>query len=56
MSPDQPFFLNSQANAEKLCTLYEERLNEANAKLDKVTQLANDLAAQKTELWSESGK
>uniref|UniRef100_A0A2K5ZCS8 Myosin heavy chain 15 n=1 Tax=Mandrillus leucophaeus TaxID=9568 RepID=A0A2K5ZCS8_MANLE len=46
----------AKANAEKLCTLYEERLNEANAKLDKVTQLANDLAAQKTELWSESGE
>ncbi|XP_032154811.1 myosin-15 [Sapajus apella] len=46
----------AKANAEKLCTVYEERLNEANAKLDKVTQLANDLTAQKTKLWSESGE
>uniref|UniRef100_H2QN23 Myosin heavy chain 15 n=1 Tax=Pan troglodytes TaxID=9598 RepID=H2QN23_PANTR len=46
----------AKANAEKLCTLYEERLHEATAKLDKVTQLANDLAAQKTKLWSESGE
>ncbi|KAK2091894.1 Myosin-15 [Saguinus oedipus] len=48
--------LGHEANAEKLCTVYEERLNEANAKLDKVTQLANDLTAQKTKLWSESGE
>nr|XP_035130060.2 myosin-15 [Callithrix jacchus] len=46
----------AKANAEKLCSVYEERLNEANAKLDKVTQLANDLTAQKTKLWSESGE
>ena len=56
MNHIQPFILNSQANSEKLCSLYEERLNEANAKLDEVTQLANDLKAQKTKLQSESGK
>ncbi|KAF5923932.1 hypothetical protein HPG69_010361 [Diceros bicornis minor] len=43
-------------NAEKLCSLYEERLNEANVKLDEVTQLANDLTAQKTKLRSENGE
>ena len=29
---------------------------EANAKLDEVTQLANDVTAQKTKLRSENGK
>ena len=29
---------------------------EANAKLDEVTQLANDMTAQKTKLRSENGK
>lgn len=43
-------------NVEELCTLYEEHLNEANAKLEEVTQLANDLKAQKTKLCSEHGK
>ncbi|XP_070098947.1 myosin-15 [Equus caballus] len=43
-------------NAEKLSSLYEERLNEANAKLDEVTQLANDLTAQKTKLRCENGE
>ncbi|XP_038318244.1 myosin-15 [Canis lupus familiaris] len=46
----------AKANSEKLCSLYEERLNEANGKLDEVTQLANDLKAQKTKLWSENGE
>ncbi|XP_031220572.1 myosin-15 [Mastomys coucha] len=46
----------AKANAEKLCGLYERRLNEANAKLDEVTQLANDLTTQKTKLQSESGE
>ncbi|CAK7310831.1 MYH15 [Vulpes lagopus] len=47
---------HEMANSEKLCSLYEERLNEANGKLDEVTQLANDLKAQKTKLWSENGE
>ncbi|XP_010836860.1 PREDICTED: myosin-15 [Bison bison bison] len=46
----------AKANAEKLCSLYEERLKEANAKLDEVTQLANDVTAQKTKLRSENGE
>ncbi|XP_021040663.1 myosin-15 [Mus caroli] len=46
----------AKANAEKLCGLYERRLNEANTKLDEVTQLAHDLTAQKTKLQSESGE
>ncbi|XP_057552632.1 myosin-15 [Hippopotamus amphibius kiboko] len=46
----------AKANTEKLCSMHEERLNEANAKLDEVTQLANDLTAQKTKLWSENGE
>ncbi|KAM9089909.1 LOW QUALITY PROTEIN: myosin-15 [Megaptera novaeangliae] len=46
----------AKGNAEKLCILYEEQLNEANAKLDEVTQLANDLTAQKTMLRSENGE
>ncbi|XP_028611419.1 myosin-15 [Grammomys surdaster] len=46
----------AKANAEKVCSLYERRLNEANTKLDEVTQLANDLTAQKTKLQSESGE
>ncbi|XP_008046762.1 myosin-15 [Carlito syrichta] len=46
----------AKASAEKHCSLYEERLNEANAKLDEVTQLANDLTAQKTKIRSESGE
>nr|XP_010969056.2 myosin-15 isoform X2 [Camelus bactrianus] len=46
----------AKASAEKLCGLYEERLNEANAKLEEVTQLANDLTAQKTKLRSENGE
>ncbi|ELV09780.1 Myosin-15 [Tupaia chinensis] len=46
----------AKANAEKLCSLYEERLNGANAKLEEVTQLTNDLTAQKTKLQSESGE
>ncbi|GAB1300318.1 Myosin, heavy chain 15 [Apodemus speciosus] len=46
----------AKANSEKLCGLYERRLNEANTKLDEVTQLANDLTAQKTKLQSESGE
>lgn len=53
---DSPFFCKSQANSEKLCGLYERRLNEANTKLDEVTQLANDLTAQRTKLQSESGE
>jgi myosin protein heavy chain len=56
VSHDQFFFHNSQANAEKLNSLCEGRLNETNTKLDEMTQLANDLTAQKTKLWSESGK
>lgn len=31
-------------------------MKEANAKLDEVTQLANDVTAQKTKLRSENGK
>lgn len=31
-------------------------MKEANAKLDEVTQLANDVTAQKTKLQSENGK
>ncbi|XP_026348630.3 myosin-15 [Ursus arctos] len=46
----------AKANSEKLCGLYEERLKEANAKLDEVTQLANELNAQKTKLRSENGE
>uniref|UniRef100_A0A8D1RY07 Myosin-15 n=1 Tax=Sus scrofa TaxID=9823 RepID=A0A8D1RY07_PIG len=46
----------AKANAEKLCGLHEERLNEANAKLDEVTQLANDLTAQKAKLRNENGE
>ncbi|XP_055275341.1 myosin-15 [Moschus berezovskii] len=46
----------AKAKAEKLCSLYEERLKEANAKLDEVTQLANDVTVQKTKLWSENGE
>uniref|UniRef100_A0A8C3YQK6 Myosin heavy chain 15 n=1 Tax=Catagonus wagneri TaxID=51154 RepID=A0A8C3YQK6_9CETA len=46
----------AKANAEKLCGLHEERLKEANAKLDEVTQLANDLTAQKAKLRSENGE
>ncbi|CAH6792395.1 Myh15 [Phodopus roborovskii] len=46
----------TKANAEKLCSGYERRLNEANTKLDAATQLANDLATQKTKLQSESGE
>nr|XP_060496089.1 myosin-15 isoform X2 [Panthera onca] len=46
----------AKANSEKLCSLYEERLNEANVKLDEVSQLANDLKAQKTKLRSENGE
>ncbi|XP_060990295.1 myosin-15 [Dama dama] len=46
----------AKANAEKLCSLYEERLKEANAKLDEVTQLANDVTAQKTKLRNENGE
>uniref|UniRef100_M3YF03 Myosin tail domain-containing protein n=1 Tax=Mustela putorius furo TaxID=9669 RepID=M3YF03_MUSPF len=46
----------AKVNSEKLCSLYEECLNEANAKLDEVTQLANDLNAQKTKLRSEKGE
>ncbi|XP_051006310.1 myosin-15 [Acomys russatus] len=44
----------AKANTEKLCDLYERRLNAANTKLDEVTQLANDLTTQKTKLQSES--
>ncbi|XP_055449149.1 myosin-15 [Psammomys obesus] len=46
----------AKANAEKVCGQYERRLSEANAKLDEVTQLANDLTAQKAMLQSESGE
>ncbi|XP_052014087.1 myosin-15 [Apodemus sylvaticus] len=46
----------AKANSEKLCSLYERRLNEANTKLDEVTQLANDLTAQKTKQQSERGE
>ncbi|ELK18146.1 Myosin-15 [Pteropus alecto] len=46
----------AQANTEKLCSLYKERLTEASVKLDEVTQLVNDLTAQKTKLWSENGE
>nr|XP_048310370.1 myosin-15 [Myodes glareolus] len=46
----------AKANAEKLCSGYERRLNEANTKLDEVTQLANDLTTQKTKLQGESGE
>ncbi|XP_069928134.1 myosin-15 [Oryctolagus cuniculus] len=46
----------AKANAEKLCGQYEEHLHEANAKLDEVTQLANDLTAQKTKLRNERGE
>ncbi|XP_058517264.1 myosin-15 [Ochotona princeps] len=46
----------AKANAEKLCGQYEERLNEANAKLDEVTQLANEQTAQKTKLRNERGE
>ncbi|XP_036075365.1 myosin-15 isoform X2 [Rousettus aegyptiacus] len=46
----------AQANTEKLCSLYKERLTEANVKLEEATQLVNDLIAQKTKLWSENGE
>ncbi|XP_029795109.1 myosin-15 [Suricata suricatta] len=46
----------AKANSEKLCSLYEERLNEANVKLDEMNQLANDLKTQKTKLQSENGE
>ncbi|XP_004644026.1 myosin-15 [Octodon degus] len=46
----------AKVNAEKLCSLYEVRLNEANEKLDEVTWLASDLKAQKTKLQNESGE
>ncbi|KAM5281424.1 myosin-15 [Ctenodactylus gundi] len=46
----------AKVNAEKLCSLYEGRFNEANAKLDKATQLADELKAQKTELQHKSGE
>ncbi|XP_066097731.1 myosin-15 [Saccopteryx bilineata] len=46
----------AKANAEKLCALYKERLNEANVKLGEATQLANDLTAQKTKLQSENNE
>ncbi|XP_062948083.1 myosin-15 [Cynocephalus volans] len=46
----------AKTHAEKLCSLYEERLKEANAKLDEMTRMANDLTAQKTKLQSESGE
>ncbi|KAM5275971.1 LOW QUALITY PROTEIN: myosin-15 [Hipposideros larvatus] len=45
----------AKANAEKSCRLYKERLI-SKCKTDEVTQLANDLTAQKTMLWSENGK
>ncbi|XP_016043186.2 LOW QUALITY PROTEIN: myosin-15 [Erinaceus europaeus] len=46
----------AKATAEKLCSLCEERLNGANAKLDEMTQLANDLTAQKIKLRNENGE
>ncbi|KAL1788707.1 myosin-15 [Sigmodon hispidus] len=46
----------TKANAEKLCSVYERRLNEANTKLDEVTQLANDLTTQRTKLQNENGE
>uniref|UniRef100_A0A0G2JY53 Myosin, heavy chain 15 n=2 Tax=Rattus norvegicus TaxID=10116 RepID=A0A0G2JY53_RAT len=46
----------AKANAEKLCGLYERRLNEANTKLDEATQLAKDLTSQRTKLQNESGE
>ncbi|XP_040836853.1 myosin-15 [Ochotona curzoniae] len=46
----------AKVNAEKLCGQYEERLNEANAKLNEVTQLANEQTAQKTKLRNERGE
>uniref|UniRef100_A0A8C2VCK6 Myosin heavy chain 15 n=1 Tax=Chinchilla lanigera TaxID=34839 RepID=A0A8C2VCK6_CHILA len=46
----------AKVNAEKLCSLYEARLSEGNIKLDEVTQLANDLKAQKTKLQNDSGE
>ncbi|KAM5332431.1 LOW QUALITY PROTEIN: myosin-15 [Glossophaga mutica] len=45
-----------KANAEKLCGLYKECLNEANVKLEEVTQLANALTAQKTKLQSDNNE
>ncbi|KAM4889425.1 LOW QUALITY PROTEIN: myosin-15 [Thomomys bottae] len=46
----------AKANADKFCSLYEGHLNEANTKLNEMTQLANDMTAQKTKLQSESGE
>ncbi|XP_027269159.1 myosin-15 [Cricetulus griseus] len=46
----------TKANAEKLCSGYERRLNEANTKLDEATRLANDLTTQNMKLQSESGE
>uniref|UniRef100_A0A8C5NX37 Myosin, heavy chain 15 n=1 Tax=Jaculus jaculus TaxID=51337 RepID=A0A8C5NX37_JACJA len=46
----------AKVGAEKLCSLYERRLSEANTKLDEVTQLANDLTVQQTKLQREGGE